>query len=220
MILARLDVEKGRWQEYELEAGMFFVATGPIQVDAREGRGLMISRIGYEGLFQIGGPIEERGRLKYVNGCSDTMIVAPPKKGDPCLNHLHIPPHVDQTYHDHPSNRIGVIAAGSGWCLTPDPRHPSPVPDPHEPDAEKRIIHLDGHEGWDIHELKPGCGWWIPTGLIHSFHTEESHLDVIAWHPETVFGPTDEDHPMVSRTLIEGRPVSEFEGVLTKEIVN
>ena len=94
--------------------------------------------------------------------------------GDPCLNHLHIPPHTNQTAHTHPSERVGVILRGSGECRTPGGTYP----------------------------LGPGMGWRIPTGCLHSFHTGEESLDVIAWHPDSDFGPTDENHPMINRTII------------------
>jgi len=67
---------------------------------------------------QFGGPLEATGRLRYVDGCSDTLLVCPPRLGEPCLNHLHIPPHTQQSEHFHPSLRIGVIARGAGVCHT------------------------------------------------------------------------------------------------------
>jgi hypothetical protein len=45
-------------------------------------------------------------------------------------------------------------------------------------------------------------GWRIPTGSVHSFYTRETPLDVIAWHPDSDFGPTDENHPMRNRTIL------------------
>jgi quercetin dioxygenase-like cupin family protein len=155
-----------------LRRGMFFVVNRGGTV--RGGQGLVIFRPGYSGLPQIGGPLEVTGRLGYIDGCSDTLWVGPPRLGEPCLNHLHIPPHTDQTQHTHPSDRIGVIMNGHGECRTPD----------------------------GVHSLSPGMGWVIPAGLRHSFFTTEEPLDVMAWHPDSDFGPRDEDHPMINRTLI------------------
>jgi hypothetical protein len=45
-------------------------------------------------------------------------------------------------------------------------------------------------------------GWYIPTGCLHSFFTREAALDVVAWHPDSDFGPRDDDHPMINRTVI------------------
>lgn len=160
---------------FDLNAGMFFVL--PDGGVARGGSGLVIVWAGYRGLRQIGGPLEATGRLRYIDGCSDTLLVCPPRLGDPCLNHLHIPPRTDQTPHTHPSMRIGVILRGTGECRTPDGSYP----------------------------LEPGMGWYIPTGCLHSFFTQDEALDVIAWHPDSDFGPRDDDHPMINRTQIPPR---------------
>lgn len=160
---------------FDLNAGMFFVL--PDGGVARGGSGLVIAWAGYQGLRQIGGPLEATGRLRYIDGCSDTLLVCPPRLGDPCLNHLHIPPRTDQTPHTHPSMRIGVILRGTGECRTPDGSYP----------------------------LEPGMGWYIPTGCLHSFFTQDEALDVIAWHPDSDFGPRDDDHPMINRTQIPPR---------------
>ncbi|MBK8182433.1 MAG: cupin domain-containing protein [Candidatus Competibacteraceae bacterium] len=157
---------------FELSAGMFFVAPGGGVIAG--GRGLAITLPGYRGLRQIGGPLESVGRLRYIDGCSDTLLVCPPRLGDPCLNHLHIPSHTDQTPHTHPSVRIGVILRGTGECRTPG----------------------------GVYPLQPGMGWYIPTGCLHSFFTRDEALDVIAWHPDSDFGPRDDDHPMINRTLL------------------
>lgn len=153
-----------------LAAGMFFVhpSIGKVVGDA----GVVISVRNYQGLFQVGGPLEPTGRLRYIDGCSDTLLVAPPRHGDPCLNHLHVPPNTRQTMHTHPSLRVGVIISGCGECRTPE----------------------------GVHPLAPGIVWIIPAGSRHAFETRESALDVIAWHPDSDFGPTDEVHPMINRT--------------------
>jgi hypothetical protein len=157
-----------------LVAGMFFVAPGEARLDGTGGSGLVISFERYQGLPVVGGPLEPEGRLRYIDGCSDTVLVAPPRLGDPCLNHLHVPPGVDQSPHTHPSARIGVIVRGSGECRTPNARY----------------------------QLTPGMGWYIPAVCLHSFHTAGESLDVIAWHPDSDFGPTDDHHPMINRTIL------------------
>jgi hypothetical protein len=155
--------------------GMFFVLPGYGEIEGEEGgRGLVVSRLGYRGLRQIGGPLEEQGRLRYIDGCSDTLLVCPPLLGEPCLNHLHIPAHTRQSAHTHPSVRLGVILRGRGECHTPQ----------------------------GVFALGPGIAWYIPTGCLHAFFTTEESLDVIAWHPDSDFGPTHENHPMINRTLL------------------
>jgi quercetin dioxygenase-like cupin family protein len=184
------DVRLATWDGWEclITAGRYFSVPGEALIYGGNGRGLVISRLDYRGLCQVGGPIEAAGRLRYIDGCTDTLLLAPPIQGDPCLNHLHIPPHVDQTAHTHPSQRIGVILKGSGICETPEGRY----------------------------ALSPGMGWWIPTGQVHSFHTRGAALDVIAWHPESDFGPSHEKHPMVNKTFVGGVSASEIAEIRTK----
>ena len=160
-----------------LASGMFAVLPGAGRITAEAGRVLVISRLGYTGLRQFGGPVETVGRLRYIDGCTDTLLVCPPRLGEPCLNHLHIPPGVRQTAHTHPSARVGIIVGGSGECRTPE----------------------------GDFALRAGMGWYIPPGYLHHFVTTEGSLDVLAWHPDSDFGPTDEDHPMLNRTFIEKR---------------
>jgi len=161
---------------YMLRAGMFFVVPSNAEIIPDESsQGLVISRLNYQGLWQLGGTIEDTGRLRYIDGCSDTLLVCPPLLGEPCLNHLHIPPHTDQSAHTHPSTRLGVILRGRGECHTPE----------------------------GVFSLESGLAWHIPTGLLHSFHTQDESLDVIAWHPDSDFGPTHENHPMINRTFLQ-----------------
>lgn len=163
--------ELGR-DRFNLGAEHYFTAPAPASVAADAGLAIVLTD--YRSVRQLGGPLELSGRLRYVDGCSDTLLVCPPRLGEPCLNHLHIPAQTDQSEHSHPSLRVGVIARGRGVCRTPA----GDVP------------------------LTQGLGWLIPSGLRHSFITRDQALDVFAWHPDSDFGPTDEDHPMINRTLL------------------
>lgn len=133
-------------------------------------------------LRTIGGPIEPKGRLRYIDRCSDSLLIGPPMLSDPCLNLLHFPPGIHQTAHTHPSVRCGAIADGAGYCINGD---------------GERL------------DLLPGMIWVIPAETVHSFHTVDSGstLNVIAYHPDTDFGPQDENHPMLNRTWVDGKPV-------------
>src|SRR5262249_3023104 len=75
---------------------------------------------------------------------------------------------------------VGLIARGSGECVTPGDRFP----------------------------LRPGLGFVIAADALHSFHTEREPLLVIAYHPDSDFGPTHECHPMVNRTIVPQRPTA------------
>jgi len=163
-----------------LREGRWFAFPDGCRLHFHEGAFVTVAqRVGYHGTRSFGGPIEDLGRLRYIDGCSDTLLACPPLLGDPCLNHLHFPAEVEQTFHTHPSVRCGAVARGSGWCETPDGRFP----------------------------LRPGMVWQIPTGGVHRFLTTDDVLDVIAYHPDSDWGPTDEEHPMLNRTWVDGRKI-------------
>jgi quercetin dioxygenase-like cupin family protein len=171
---------------FTLYAGMYFSCTGPFSViGTSEARGFMALRRGFRGVFNLGGPVEERGRLRYIDGCTDSLLLAPQRRGDPCLNLLYFPPRIDQTAHTHPSDRIGIVAKGRGVCVA------------------------DGKET----PLTPGMLFCIHTDGTHKFQTNEFPMTVIAYHPDSDFGPTDEDHPMINRTMVEGVSAREITGI-------
>jgi quercetin dioxygenase-like cupin family protein len=166
---ATLTCSAGR---FVLQPGMYFSVLAPATLEA-SGRAIVFSRRGVRGLFMIGGPVEAEGRLRYIDGCTDTLLVPPVVRGDPCLNLLHIPPWTRQSAHTHPSYRVGVIASGRGRCVTPTSTTP----------------------------LLPGMAFHIPASAEHAFFTDDEALRVIAWHPDSDTGPVDDDHPMINRTI-------------------
>jgi quercetin dioxygenase-like cupin family protein len=111
-----------------------------------------IIRYGFKGLETLG-RTEDRGRLAYIDGCTDTLLVPPPRKGDPCLNYLHFPKNIKQTQHLHPSIRMGVVLRGEGVAWK--------------------------QNEWQ-HDLTPGTMFCLPEGEVHSFKTEEESMDIIA----------------------------------------
>lgn len=154
-----------------------------------------IQRLDFVGLRAMGGPIEARGRLRYIDRCTDTLLMPPPLKGDPCLNHLHFPPSIDQTEHTHPSLRAGIVAAGAGWCETPSSHDPLGVEKVQTP-------------------LVTGMIFSIPVDGRHNFLTGPAdRMDIIAYHPDSDWGPTHDEHPMVNRTLVGGEKIDNTTGV-------
>ena len=133
-----------------------------------------VIRHGFRGQGLVGGPIEASGRLCYIDNCSDSLLVYPPRKGDPSLNHLSFPAGVRQSFHIHPSIRLGVVASGSGFACFADREIP----------------------------LTVGTLFCIEERELHRFRTEDQRLDVIAFHPDGDWGPTDQDHPMLNRTYL------------------
>lgn len=144
-----------------------------------EGQLFIIVRYGFRGIDMIG-KSEKNGRLSYIDGCTDSLLVMPPRLGDPCLNYLHFPMGIDQTQHLHPSIRMGIVIGGKGEAFQ-------------KPEGKR--------EGWE-EDLTKGMMFCLEEGEVHSFRTAESYMDIIAYHPDSDFGPTDIDHPMLNRTYI------------------
>ena len=142
-----------------------------------KGTAVLITKLGYNGQCNLGGPIESSGRLCYIDGCSDSLLVYPSRLGDPSLNLLYFPPGIDQTFHIHPSIRLGVVARGRGKsCL-----------------ADKVI------------DLEPGDIFCIEEREYHRFTTQQESMTVIAFHPDGDWGPTDQNHTMLNRTYITSK---------------
>ena len=151
------------------------------------------------------GVTETTGRLNYIDGCTDSLLIAPVKLGDPCLNFLHYPEKIDQTPHTHPSHRIGIVANGSGLCKTPFGNVP----------LKKNMIFIIRE--WDGVKYGTGeDGNEYPAGT-HSFMTFDEQMSVIAFHPDSDFGATDVNHPMINRTIVDGVPASLIPEIQTKK---
>ena len=180
---------------YSLHPGMY--ACVPSGSHMIGGEGIVIERLNYKGMFQIGGPVENWGRLKYIDGCTDSLLVPPVKFGDACLNALFFPENINQTQHTHPSMRVGMVTKGKGYCMLP-------------PDNDKT-------KERDCIPLVPGLVFIIHEDGLHSFKTESGEgMTVIAYHPDSDFGPQDEKHPMINRTIVDGVSASELKDIQTK----
>jgi hypothetical protein len=171
---------------YQLVTGQYFCFSE--NVTASGGAGIVIKRIGFSAQNLLGGPIEPVGRLRYIDGCTDSLLVPPVTLGGPCLNALYFPPGIHQTPHTHPSIRVGLTARGTGKCFSP--------------------------EGFEA--LVPGRAFVIHANGVHSFRTDREPLVVIAYHPDSDFGPRDEDHPMINRTIVDGVSASRLSHLRTR----
>jgi quercetin dioxygenase-like cupin family protein len=164
----------------ELRPNSFFCIAGAAVLEG-PGQCVVTTRFGHSGITLFGGEVEDWGRLAYIDGCTDTLLVSPLRRGDPCLNALYFPAATRQTPHVHPSARCGVIIGGSGTCKTRRGDHP----------------------------LRKGDIFFLPPETHHSFCTDErpvasrSALTVLAFHPDSDFGPTDTNHPMINRTYFK-----------------
>ena len=181
-----------RWKNISmnLASGMFFSIPGEGFVGGNSS-GMIVSKKNYSTIFTVGGPLENSGRLMYIDGCTDSLLIPPVLLGDPCFNALYFPPGIFQTQHTHPSVRVGMVVSGRGECVVPEGRIP----------------------------LIPGDAFIIPTDGLHSFETEDSPLVVVAYHPDSDYGPTHENHPMINRTIVNGVSASLIDNIRTKELV-
>lgn len=173
---------------YPLTTGTYFVTnSGGAALTSPGANILLIMAPGADFPFMIGGPIEPRGRMRYIDGCTDSLLIPPWKKGEPCLNLLHIPQGIEQTMHTHPSDRIGVVVSGHGQCVTPE----------------------------GVTSLQPGLIWRIPKDAEHRFRTPGDSLQIVAWHETSDWGPTDDSHPMLAQTLVDGISADQIPAIRT-----
>lgn len=114
------------------------------------------------------------GHLSYIDGCTNSNLINPPRNGDPCVNYLHFPEGTDQTMHLHPSVRIGLVLAGAGFAV-----------------LKNKTI-----------ELKEGMCFVLERQAMHRFVTNGSMMSLIVFHPDSDGGPQDEMNPMFSRTYM------------------
>lgn len=148
------------------------------------GKIAVFMRIGFRGQDLIGGPVEEKGRLTYIDGCSDSLLVYPPRAGDPSTSLLVFPPKIKQTYHTHPSIRFGIVISGSGYaCINPSKGE-------------------EGDEQESRYGLEQGMMFCIEEQELHRFCTEYNEMRIMAFHPDGDWGPTDHNHTMLNRTYL------------------
>lgn len=173
--------------EFSLGENSFAAVPGNFSLDGL-GQVLVATRVNYTGLFTIGGPIEPLGRLKYIDGCSSTVLINPLRRGEPCLNFLYVPPGISQTPHTHPSLRIGLVASGSGTCTV--------------------------NEG--TFKMEAGTVFCLPENKLHSFSAIDNSLRIIIYHPDSDVGPTDDSHTMLNNTFVGKKSAKVLDAIRTK----
>lgn len=160
---------------FPLAAGMYFSLCESATLHGRGSAGIVVTDCAHQGQFLLGGPVASSGQFAYIDGGTTSLLIAPMSLGDPCLHALYMPPAVDQTVHNHPSDRIGLIIYGSGRCCTP--------------------------EG-DCQPLESGILFHIPAYQEHKFVTHAQGLHLVVFHPDSDIGFSDRNHPMLRRTLV------------------
>lgn len=191
IVIVRCDITGN---ELQVTAGYWFSTPGgfTITFDKSEKYRLYVcQRTGYRGFLSMG-LVEQEGRLKYIDGAFDTLLHPPIKKGYPCLNALYMPNGIHQTMHTHPSTRVGFIFVGGATCQTPQ----------------------------GSYRLNDGDIFYLRTDAWHKFRSdlEDSVLmKLVAYHPDSDFGPTDEEHPMLNRTMVNGVSAKDMPEIQTKQ---
>jgi hypothetical protein len=163
---------------FNLEQGQYFgLGVRDTMTAVAQGKLFIIVRLGYIVPNTIGW-VEKQGRLSYIDGCSDSLLVYPARMGDASLNLLYFPPGIEQTFHRHPSIRIGCVIAGEGF-------------------------REDGDNNTVTSDLTVGMAFCLNEQERHRFKTNRSSLTVVAFHPDGDWGPTDHNHTMLNRTYLD-----------------
>ncbi|MGB3295450.1 MAG: cupin domain-containing protein [Phormidesmis sp.] len=164
----------GQSEPFPLQAGMYFSLAEAATIQGENASGMVITDLAHKGVFLLGGPIGASGRFAYIDGGTTSLLISPLETGDPCLNALYMPPHVDQTVHSHPSDRAGIVIDGSGDCFDDKACYP----------------------------LTPGSLFHISPNQEHKFCTYAQPLHLVVFHPDSDIGFTHRNHPMLRRTLV------------------
>ena len=175
-------------ESYQLHPGMYFCLPEAGKLDGSDASGIIITCPSYRGMFSIGGAIESQGRFAYIDGGTNSLLIPPISSGDPCLNAMYLPANVDQTWHTHPSDRLGVVVKGAGTVET---KHK--------------------HEN-----LLPGTVFTISANCLHKFRTDDSNLVLVVFHPDSDAGFTDRDNLMLRRTIVDGVSAVNLPQIQTK----
>ena len=164
-------------KEYNIKSNQYFsipIKNKEVTINPTDDL-FVVFRLGFLGHDLVGTQdVTKQGKLSYIDGCSDSLMVYPLRLGDPTLNYLFFPTNIMQSFHTHPSIRIGCVIDGEGIS-----------------DTHKEI------------PLKTGTLFCLEEHELHRFRTENSSMRVIAYHPDGDWGPTDENHTMLNRTYIK-----------------
>jgi hypothetical protein len=159
-------------------AGSAFSSSTGFSVGSEDTRVWYVVRHGVKAVDTVVVP-EHKGRLSYIDGCSDSLLIYPPRKGDGSLSLLYFPTNIQQTFHTHPSIRLGYVASGSGtahWAFEYQQKSCS---------------------------LRAGDYFMLEAHSKHRFTTDCSDLRILAYHPDGDWGPEDHNHTMLNRTYLK-----------------
>lgn len=140
---------------------------------------LVVHTLGYRSTEQRFSLLSETptGNLSYIDGCSNSNLIDPARNGEPCLNYLYFPPRIRQTFHTHPTYRIGLVLGGDG------------------------VADFD----YEQVRLNPTRAFVLGRHERHRFFTMNDPMALMVFHPDSEDGPRDEANPMKTRTYINDR---------------
>lgn len=174
-------------QTFPLYPGMYFCLPGGGQIGGMGSYGIVVSSPTDEGMFTIGGPVEPEGRFAYIDGGTNSVLIAPSYLGNPCLNALYFPPKCDQTMHTHSSCRIGIVLEGFAEAETPE----------------------------SMAQMAPGTVFVIPANSLHKFRTQHHSISFVMFHPDSDIGFTHHNNPMLNRTIVDGISAAQLPQIQT-----
>ena len=175
-------------EHYRLHPGMYFALPGGGLIEGLNSSGIIINCPQYQGMFTLGGAIEDRGRFAYIDGGTNSLLIPPLMLGDPCLNAMYFPPGTDQTFHTHPSYRIGLVVAGKCGIETQQ----------------------------ETCTLQSGDIFAIAANHPHKFYTYSDSLTIVVFHPDSDVGFTHHQNPMLEKTIVNGVKASNIPQIQTR----
>ncbi|MGB3401995.1 MAG: AraC family ligand binding domain-containing protein [Microcoleaceae cyanobacterium] len=189
-VLSRQTNQAWGEERYSLHPGMYFCLPNQGKIEGKNSAGIIISYLNYKGVFSLGGSLESTGRLAYIDGGTNSVLIPPILVGNPCINGMYFPPNINQTMHTHPSYRIGIIVEGSVEIETP-----------------KSSTHLES-----------GSIFLIPANSLHKFNIHQKGLTAVMFHPDSNTGYTHQNNPMLKRTIVNGVSAANLSEIQTQNI--
>lgn len=154
---------KYKKEDFTVKKGMYFSLPKELNIQG-EGKAFIIEHYDHSCFFQIGGPVEEKGRIECEYNRSNSLLIAPTELHQPCLNLLQI--HKNQEnlpFHTHQEYRIGMVVEGFGYFATNDNRIP----------------------------LEKGEIFILPANLAHRLEAPKNSENflIISYHPKSQVNP-------------------------------
>lgn len=150
-------------ENFTIKKGMYFSVPKELNIQGT-GKAFIIEHYNHTCFFQLGGPVEEKGRIESEYNRSNSLLIAPTELYQPSLNLLQIHKNQEQLpLHIHNEYRIGMVIEGSGYFVTDDEQIP----------------------------LEKGEIFILPANLYHRLEAiqDNENLLIISYHPKSQVNP-------------------------------